>query len=228
MIRGIIEKTVVLCMAAACVWTLAMYSRWENAHVTHGLRDSIRAMDHTVLACVPDATPVIRDSLIVYLGIENYFRPKVFREVEFLVAKIGTYLDLNPVRTIGLGQISFQTFSTSKEVHPLTPEVTRRKWIAELSNDCASISVLLDYLATSGPQCTSDDLTCRLSFTCFWHAGNGPKCLNEASYGPYVRAALALLIRLSDEADIKSSEEPPVQRNRRLQSSESRLLHFSY
>ena len=201
MLKGISLRIVSLALLLACLLAAGAESRWEIARAAAGPRQSIPQAERVVRACAPGLDRTTRQALVTYLSIEDHFRPRLVRDFEYAVAAAGAWLDLRPVETIGIGQISFATFRATRE-HSFPGEagVTPRQWISALRDDCRNISVLLDALAVGGHRCAVREPLCALSFVCFWHAGDERKCVRDPKFTSYLRAAAALLLE-ADAAD---------------------------
>ena len=120
----------------------------------------------------------MRNALMVYLAIEDYYRPKEIRLLEFLLASTTTHLGFSIASTLGIGQISEATFVSAQDVVTSSTDA-KRNWIASAANDCESVAILQAYARKKEIACKEQGFGCALYLSCFWHTGRRDSCLHR-------------------------------------------------
>jgi len=182
------------------VLAVGSLAREETHYSAFRMRDALQVARQVADGCSGDVQSGTRAALITYLAIEDYFRPPYIREFEFLLASLGSHLGIRMVKTIGIGQISFETYLTvrSDYVHNNYVELLMQ-WISELKNDCKNVLVLAASLQKNGLVCAKDDIMCSLMCACFWHTGKSDNCLWEAKYEAYLKNVVKIYPKVVDE-----------------------------
>jgi hypothetical protein len=186
---------------AALVAALASLSHLEMEHPGKRLDSALSRSREIIEKCGATIDPRMKRALQVYLGIEDFFRPAYVRKLEFLLARFGTAVGLNPVSTLGVGQIARQTYIAA--VQYADPEAGAvREWTDGLADDCLSVAVLQAYARQSNVSCDKDDVTCTIHLACFWHTGRDDGCSGKPRYRAYFENSVTAHLRSkrSDQA----------------------------
>lgn len=169
------------------VFAFGYLSRYELNRPSAALTSAIDASSKVVDRCDSDVTLAMRAKLVTYLAIEDYFRPAALRKIEFLVAALGAQFGMQPVRTIGIGQIAYTTYVNA---HAGGTEgsaaISLKEWIDGLQDNCTNIRVLEKIAEEEAVQCAATEFVCFISSICLWHTGSFKACLQDTKYQAYV------------------------------------------
>jgi hypothetical protein len=169
-----------------CVYIIGNLSRQEISYSESRLNDTVDSAWNVVNKCGHEVEPRMRVALITYLAVEDYFRPAFVRRLEFLLASVGAHIGIRPVGTIGIGQISLDTYLAARSDNRNRDAAEQRKnWIIDLQNDCENVSILLETVNNARLSCSSSAFVCSMLDICVWHTGKPDRCW-EAKYRPYL------------------------------------------
>jgi hypothetical protein len=181
-------------LAKATVAIVALYlgilicgtlSREEIHYSLSRFPSALRSARNVTDRCLSVADARIRLPIISYLTVEEYFRPAYLRKIEYWLSSLDSFFGTRFIRTIGVGQISLQTYLTARPDDQSGDETERRRWITNLRDDCQNVAVLQEYAAQQGLQCASPDVFCSLLHACFWHTGRRDRCMQNTSDNDY-------------------------------------------
>lgn len=195
-----IAVAVVRLSSVASVVILAMLLgallRIDVASPSARLDAAIGRSDAALDACTSVVRPEARQALRNYLAIEGFFRPSYLRAGEFIGARIGAWVGLEIVDTVGIGQISRKTY-VSVAHDGRFGNGGEREWSSYLQDDCANIAILESYAEKNGVSCSGSPTQCMVLLACFWHTGRADGCAARQSDMTY----LANLLTTSERAD---------------------------
>lgn len=199
-VRSMLRLLLVSAAIAALVVSAASLSYLEMEHPGRRLDSALNRGREIVEKCGATIDPRMRRALHVYLGIEDFFRPAYVRKLEFVLAGLGTAVGLNPVSTLGVGQIARQTYVSAVQSAHL--EAGAREWTEGLADDCLSVAVLQAYARQSNVSCDADEATCTVHLACFWHTGRDDGCGGKPQDRAYLENAVTAYLRSkrSDQA----------------------------
>lgn len=155
-------------------------------------------------ACKSVVRPEARPALRIYLAIEEFFRPAYLRAGEFVGARIGAWVGLEVVTTLGIGQISRKTYLAVTDDGRLDSG-GEQEWLVRLQDDCANITVLQLYAHKSGLSCSGNPTQCMVLLACFWHTGRTDSCAVRKDDISYLANLLTTSERV-DLLDLKSAQ----------------------
>lgn len=158
-------------------------------------------------ACASTVRPETREALRIYLAIEDFFRPTYMRAAEFLVARAGAWIGMDPVGTLGIGQISRQTYLSVAQDGGFTDDA--EGWPDSLRDDCASIAVLQLYADKHEVSCSGGAVQCAALLACFWHTGRPDSCAERRDDRSYLANVLTTNERIS-RVDLRRTGYLPV------------------
>jgi hypothetical protein len=170
-----------------CIFGVGALSRQEARHNSvFRLNDALSNARHLGDQCKADLAPGMQAALITYLAVEDYFRPYWVRRLEFWLAAAAARLGIRVVGTIGVGQISLETYLRVRANDPNeNPAAQLTRWISDLQNDCENVSVLHELVKRNGLTCSLSDFACSVLYVCLWHTGESDGC-REAKLTPYL------------------------------------------
>jgi hypothetical protein len=192
-------------LAVSLGWLFASDVGSPAARLDGAIARSNAAID----ACASTVHPEKRDGLQAYLAIEDFFRPAYARAAEFLLARIGARVGLDPVATLGIAQISRQTYLSIVEDGGVAAG-EGQGWPGSLRDDCTSIAVLQLYADKHGVSCNGGDVQCAVLFACFWHTGRADSCAKRKDDLAYLANLLATRERIISRVGLRSDGPPPV------------------
>jgi hypothetical protein len=186
---------------AALVVAAASLSYLEMEHPGKRLDSALNRGREIIEKCGATIDPRMKRALHVYLGIEDFFRPAYVRKLEFVLARFGTAVGLNPVSTLGVGQIARQTYVSAVQNADLEAGAAR-EWTEGLADDCLSVAVLQAYARQNNVSCDTDDVTCTIHLACFWHTGRDDGCSGKPQDRAYFENSVTAYLRSkrSDQA----------------------------
>ena len=197
--RRVARSLTAFATLTAFVFAFGYFSRYEFNRPSAALATAIDASSRVVDRCHPGVTSSMRSKLITYLAIEDYFRPAPLRKIEFMIAGLGAEIGVQPIQTIGIGQIAYKTYVEGRNVDTeASDSVTLRKWIDGLRDDCNNVRILENIAEQA--RCSATEFACLLSSICLWHTGSSNACLQEMKYQDYVSNIIttyALLLQAS-------------------------------
>jgi hypothetical protein len=200
-IRSVVRLLAVSATVAALVVLLASLSHLEMEYPSKRLDSALGRSREIVEKCGAAIDPRMKRALHVYLGIEDFFRPAYVRQLEFVVARLGTAVGLNPVNTLGVGQITRQTYLSA--IQNADPKAgATRDWTEGLADDCLSVAVLQAYARQGNISCAGDEAACTIHLACFWHTGRDEGCSAKPQDRAYFENSIAAYLRSkrSDQA----------------------------
>lgn len=173
---------------------MGYFARVESLHVTSGLYYSLRESENLENRC---SIGRIREDdldwrvIVIYIAIEDYNRPAWIRQLEFIIAKVAAFWGMQPIKTIGIGQVSLTSFISA---FPAYREFAFRQqlaaWIRQLTDDCNSVEIIKLLISNiyheNDKKNQEEDL---LQKICFLHTGYSDQCVHDIRHRRYVYAA---------------------------------------
>lgn len=191
-----ILRVVAVSLAAIIAVLLGWLFRSEVGSPAARLDAAIVRSGAAIEACASTVRPETRGALWIYLAIEDFFRPTHVRAVEFLLARAGAWVGVDPVATLGIGQISRPTYlSVARDGGFAAGD--GRGWPGSLRDDCANIAVLQLYADKQGVSCSGGALQCKVLLACFWHTGRADSCAERKNDRSYLANLLTTNERIS-------------------------------
>jgi hypothetical protein len=173
-----------------CLTCLGWLFHFEMERPAARLDSAVRQSERVLEACASSVSSDMRDGLQVYLAIEDFFRPAEIRRLEFWFASAGAFLGLDIVGSLGIAQISRETYASTREPEVSAADSTRR-WIASLTDDCKSLAILREHAKRHHVACRESGLRCALYLACFWHTGRPDSCLQRSRDRAYLDDVVA-------------------------------------
>jgi hypothetical protein len=189
--RAVLGSTILL----VCLVFLGWLFHAEMDRTTKRLGFSLARSQEVLRTCNADAGLDLRDALLVYLAIEDYFRPAEIRRLEFWLAAGAVQIPVTIVKTLGIGQISKQTFVSTRDAVRSDADSTQ-DWIKSARDDCQNVTILQAYAKNNQIECNESGLPCILYLTCFWHAGRRDSCLRRYQDRGYAEDVAASYSRI--------------------------------
>jgi hypothetical protein len=206
-IAGGVARVFVVAVAAMFVMLLGSLFRVDVATPSARLDAAIVRSGAALDACKSVVRPEARPALRIYLAIEEFFRPAYLRVGEFIGARIGAWVGLEVVNTLGIGQISRKTYLAVADDGRLGSG-GEQEWLARLQDDCANIAVLQLYADKNDVSCSENPTQCMVLLACFWHTGRADSCAMRKGDISY----LANLLTTSERADLLDLKSAPSSR----------------
>jgi hypothetical protein len=199
--RSMLRLLLVSAAIAALIVSAASLSYLEMEQPGKRLDSALDRGREIIEKCGATIDPRMKRALHVYLGIEDFFRPAYVRKLEFALAGLGAALGLDPVSTLGVGQIARQTYITAVRNADLEAGAAR-EWTEGLADDCLSVAVLQAVARQSNVSCDADDVTCTVHLACFWHTGRDDGCSGKPQDRAYLENSVTAYLRSkrSDQA----------------------------
>jgi hypothetical protein len=221
-IAGASVRVIAVAAAAMLVILLGGLFRVDVAAPSARLDAAIVRSGAALDACKSVVHPEARPALRIYLAIEEFFRPTYLRIGEFIGARIGTWVGLEVVNTLGIGQISRKTYLAVAADGRLSSD-GEQEWLARLQDDCANVAVLQLYADKNGVSCSGNPTQCMVLLACFWHTGRADSCAIRKGDISYLGNLLTTSERV-DLLDLKSAQssrgsDPSRDRGRQLRSA---------
>ncbi len=191
-----ILRVAAVSFAALLMVLLGALLKSESPSAAVRLDEGIARADAAIDVCASTVHPETRDALRIYLAIEDFFRPSYVRAAEFLLARAGAWVGVDIVATVGIGQISRQTYLSVAQDGALAGG-DGQAWPGSLRDDCKSIAVLQLYAEKHGVSCRGGDVECVVLLACFWHTGRMDSCSETKADRSYLADLLTTKQRIS-------------------------------
>lgn len=215
-------RAIVVAAAAMLVMLLGGLFRVDVAAPSARLDAAIARSGAALDACESEVRPEARPALRIYLAIEEFFRPTYLRVGEFIGARIGAWVGLDLVNTLGIGQISRKTYLAVAADGRFGSD-GEQDWLARLQDDCANIAVLQLYADKNGVSCSGNPTQCVVLLSCFWHTGLADSCTIRKGDISYLANLLTTVerVNLLDSKSARSSRgaDPSHDLGRQLRSA---------
>jgi hypothetical protein len=208
------RRVAAVSLAAMLAVLLGWFLRSEVGSPTVQLDAAIARSRAAIDGCAFAVQPETRNALRIYLAIEDFFRPTHVRAAEFLLARAGALVGVDPVTTVGIGQISRKTYLSVARDGGFTAG-EGQGWPDGLRDDCTNIAVLQLYADKHGVSCTGGTVQCVVLLACFWHTGRADSCAERTDDSSYLANLLTTKERIS-RIDLRRRGSLPVSNPERV------------
>lgn len=218
---GVIARLCAVAIAATLLLLLGGLFQSNLAEPSARLDAAIVRSDAALDACNSVVRPEARQALRTYLAIEAFFRPAYLRAAEFIGARIGAWVGVEVVDTLGIGQISRKTYLSVAGAW--LGNGREQEWSTRLRDDCTNIAVLQSYADKNGLSCSGGSAQCMVLLACFWHTGRPDSCAARKGDLSYLANLLTTNERI-DLLDLRVAQSsqgshPSRDRGRQLRSA---------